>query len=64
MFRYMESRHGFDMYVSSYNGELYTIQYNPELERIEQMRPINYTLSHLFHSFIEEKNNEKKRPFP
>ncbi|WP_185819710.1 hypothetical protein [Salibacterium salarium] len=57
MFRFMESRHGFDMYVTSYNGEQYTIQYDPELERIEQMRPINYTLSTLFHSFMEDKEN-------
>ncbi|SFL68656.1 hypothetical protein [Salibacterium qingdaonense] len=54
MFQYMESRHGFDMYVSSYNGEHYTIQYNPEKERIEQMRPINDRLAALFQSYIQD----------
>ncbi|MFZ4452152.1 hypothetical protein [Salibacterium aidingense] len=54
MFQFMESRHGYDMYVSSYNGEQYTIQYDPETEQIEQMRPINYRLAALFETFIKE----------
>ncbi|SDH51635.1 hypothetical protein SAMN05192534_106158 [Alteribacillus persepolensis] len=60
MFQFIESRHGFDMYLASYNGENYVIQYEPSSDTIRQMRPYtesSSTVSRLFQSYISSAQN-------
>ncbi|MFC5713303.1 hypothetical protein ACFPU1_10945 [Thalassorhabdus alkalitolerans] len=62
MFRFIESRHGYDVYQANYNGRHYVIQFNPRLNRIEQMRPAvdggSGIVSHLFQSYLSSLPEE------
>ncbi len=59
LFQFIESRHGFDMYLASYNGEQYVIQYEPSSKKINQLRPYTESssmVSRLFESYISEQS--------